>query len=121
MTVNCDLGGFVVHNRTLEDVSPEAAVASLVSYAIAMTWITANMGVFLYLKNWYARTKVRVAMFTLTYWFADMFFLSGWLLPVSAGMGTAFPCWLSYAMIAMSLGCFNATNFTRNSTFMLMT
>jgi len=117
----CALKGFVVANKSLTQISEGESAASLASFVIAVVWLLANFAYFRYWKNCYARTQVRVTPFLGTYLFADLLFLTGWHLPIAPGIIGNYPCWLMYGFVAMSIGCFNAANFTRNTAFMLMT
>lgn len=115
----CDSDPFVLKGRAT--VLTEAEwTTMLVTFIVVVSWVTFHLAVFLALKGNYARTKLRVAVYSVIYYMGIMSFTVGFVLPYVVGWDR-YPCWLTYFLTCSCLAFFNATNFTRGTTFMLMT
>ena len=101
-------------------VTKDEQVALLTTYVVCVVWITLNLVIFLWFKSRYARTKLRVSVYSFIYYLGVLSFATGYLLPYVYGFDKV-PCWVTFALTASCLAFFNATNFTRSTTFMLMT
>jgi hypothetical protein len=115
----CNTSDLVIQGLS-ENVTFEEQVVAAVMVALVVVIMTANLLVFVYFKRNYARSRVRITIFIITYYFAVLSNAFGYALPVALGFSN-FPCWVQFFLSAATLSLFNAANFTRNSAFMLMT
>jgi hypothetical protein len=119
MSTFCETNELVIEGLS-QNVSYEEQIVAIVVAAFTISIMTINLLIFVCYKKKYARTKVRITIFTITYYFAVLSSTFGYVLPIAIGF-SYFSCWVEFFLSTVNLGLFSATNFTRNATFMLMT